>query len=213
VIGHIDQRTPQVSYPKQNMTKSRSQLNKALKERLNIRFRRRFEKSDIRGYVLDIGPKFFLLALVSDRIHFDGFELFRINDVHNLRPDPYADFAEAALNKRRERIPRKPKINVQDIEKILLSAGRAFPLVTIHREKVDPRVCWIGRIFGVQKKVVSILEINPHASWDAEPTLYRLSEITRVNFGGDYENALYMVGGEPPRKNLPHQRSLYLPRK
>ena len=46
-----------------------------------VRFYRRFEDSSVRGYVLDIGPKFFLLALVSDRVWFDGFECFRISDV------------------------------------------------------------------------------------------------------------------------------------
>jgi hypothetical protein len=44
---------------------------------------------------------------------------------------------------------------------------------------------------------VSLLEITPSAEWEPRPTQYRLSEITRVNFGGDYEGALYMVGGEP----------------
>jgi hypothetical protein len=41
-----------------------------------VRFSRRFEQSAIRGYVLDVGPRFFLFALVSDRIWFDGFECF-----------------------------------------------------------------------------------------------------------------------------------------
>jgi hypothetical protein len=34
--------------------------------------------------------------------------------------------------------------------------------------------------------------------WDDSPEEYRVSEITCVNFGGDYEKALYLVGGEPP---------------
>jgi hypothetical protein len=46
---------------------------------------------------------------------------------------------------------------------------------------------------------MSLLEINPDATWDDTPSEYRLSEITRVNFGGDYEDALYLVGGSPPR--------------
>jgi hypothetical protein len=29
------------------------------------------------------------------------------------------------------------------------------------------------------------------------PEEYQIREITRVNFGGDYENALHLVGGEP----------------
>jgi hypothetical protein len=79
------------------------------------------------------------------------------------------------------------------------SASRAFPLVTIQREQIDRNVCSIGRVLGVKRGRLSLLQINPHATWDEKPTEYRLSEITRVNFGGDYENALYLVGGNPSR--------------
>ena len=158
-----------------------------------MRFARRFEDSSVRGYVLDIGPKFFLLALVSDRIWFDGFECFRVRDVRGLRPDPHAHFAESALRKRRERMPKKPRVSVASIEELLLSASRVFPLVTVHREQVDPDVCWIGRILSVERGGVSLLEISPDASWEEKPTCFRLGEITRVNFGGDYEAALHLV--------------------
>ena len=178
-------------------TKRAAELLDAMHSREFIRFSRRFESSKIRGYVLDAGPQFFLLALVSDRIRFDGFECFRINDVKKLRPDPYAPFAEAALRKRGERRPKKPLVSVANIEELLLSAGKAFPLVTIHREQVDPDVCWIGRVQGVNRGRVSLLEIGPDAIWEDKPEEYRIKEITRVNFGGDYENALHLVGGEP----------------
>ena len=126
--------------------------SKALCARRLVRLRRRFEKSSIRGYVLDIGPTFFLLALVSDHIWFDGFECFRIRDLRDVRPDPYARFAESALKKRHERRPKKPQVSVANIEKLLLSANRLFPLVTIHREQVNPDVCWIGRVLGVERR-------------------------------------------------------------
>ena len=177
--------------------KRAAELVDAMRRREFIRFSRRFESSKIRGYVLDVGPQFFLLALVSDRIWFDGFECFRVNDGKDLRPDPFAPFAEAALKKRGERRLKKPRVNVANIEDLLLSAGKAFPLVTIHREQVDPDVCWIGRVQGVNRGGVSLLEIGPDAVWEDTPEEYRIREITRVNFGGDYENALHLVGGEP----------------
>lgn len=182
------------------MTSARfPQLRNALHAKRLVRFSRRFEESPVRGYVLDIGPKFFLMALVGDRIWFDGFECFRVRDVNEIQNDPYADFAESALRKRRQRLPKKPRVSVASIDELLLSARRAFPLVTIHREQVDPHVCWIGRILGVERGRVSLLEINPDAKWDEKPNTYRLDEITRVNFGGDYENALHLVGGSPPQ--------------
>lgn len=172
-----------------------SQLAESLGERRLVRFSRRFEDCSIHGYVLDIGPRFFLLALVSDGNWLDGFTCFRISDVSGLRPDPHSAVVEGAMKRRGERKPRKPRVSVESIETLLLSADRAFPLVTIHREQVDPDVCHIGRVVGITRGRVWLLEIGPDATWDTIPTEYRLSEITRVDFGGDYEDSLHLVGG------------------
>jgi hypothetical protein len=169
-----------------------------MRKRQFIRFRRRFEQGFVRGYVLDVGPKFFLLALQSHQIRFDGFSCFRIADAKNLRPDPYAAFTEAALKKLKEPTPKKPRVSVASIEELLRSASKLFPLLTIHRERVDPDVCWIGKIEDILQGKVSLLEISPAAKWDRKPTFYKLNEITTVAFGGEYESALHLVGGNPP---------------
>jgi hypothetical protein len=94
-------------------------------------------------------------------------------------------------------MPRKPRLKLASLGALLWSANRAFPLVTIHREKVDPDVCHIGRITALKNNRVSLLEIGPDALWDKEISDYSLKEITRVDFGGDYEKALHLVGGAP----------------
>lgn len=169
-----------------------------MRKRQFVRFARRFEQGFARGYVLDVGPKFFLLALQGDQMRFDGFSCFRIADVKNLKPDPYTAFTEAALRKLKERAPKKPRVSVASIQELLFSATKLFPLLTIHRQRVDPDVCWIGKIEDVRQGQVSLLEINPDAKWDRKPTFYNLSEITTIEFGGEYERALHLVGGSPP---------------
>jgi hypothetical protein len=114
---------------------------------------------------------------------------------------------ESALRKRRARRPRKPKVSVRGLRELLLSAGKGFPLVTIHGEKVDASVCQIGRVIGVTNGRTSILEIGPGASWNEAPTEYALEQITRVDFGGDYEDALHIVGGDPPTGNFGLQQT------
>ncbi|MES2951698.1 MAG: hypothetical protein V4858_24485 [Pseudomonadota bacterium] len=173
-----------------------SLLVTAMDEGQLVRIIRRFEDSPVRGYVAAVGPTFFLLTLVSDRLRFDGFECFRMADVRSVRADPYAGFAEAALKKRGLRRPRKPKIDLDSVETILLTAAKVFPLVTIHLEKKDPDVCYIGSVRGVERGKVFLLGINPHAEWDSEPDKFRFSKITRISFGGDYEDALHAVGGD-----------------
>ena len=68
---------------------------------------------------------------------------------------------------------------------------------------VEPKVCWIGRVVDVNGSSVTLFEINPDARWSRRPTVCRLSEITRVDFGGDYEDARHLVGGNPPVAGSP----------
>ena len=146
------------------------------------------------GYVLAVGPRFFLIALVDENIRFNGFQCLRLQDVRNLEvPAKYAAFIEAALKLRGEKRPRIPAVVVDSVHELLRTAGRAFPLITIHRERVAPDVCHIGRVVAVSESEVSLLEIGPDACWDADALSYRTKEITRVDFGGDYEEALMLV--------------------
>jgi hypothetical protein len=180
-----------------------SQLSVALRERMLVNFRRPFEQGSVNGVVLDIGPRFFLLALIDDGCRCNGFQCFRLSDVRGLEaPHKYAEFVVEALKKRGQRIPSKPRVNMDSIEALLTSASRAFPLVTLHREVVDPDVCHIGRVEEVGKGRISILGIGPDAKWDDKPTEYRVRDITRVDFGGDYEDALNLVGGAPSNTTL-----------
>lgn len=174
----------------------KSQLGLALRKKLLVRFASALERGTVNGYVLDIGPKFFLIALVSDGLRPNGYQCYRLADVRKLQvPDKFARFHEAVLKKRGIPFPKKPPVDVSSIENLLHTANRAYPLITIHREKTDPSACWIGRVVDLGGGRVTLLEIGPDASWDDELEAHRLSEITRIDFGGDYENALQLIGG------------------
>jgi hypothetical protein len=88
---------------------SASQLRSAMRARYLVRFTRTVEQGWVNGYVLDVGPEFFLLALVNDQIRFDGFQALRLRDVRGLRENPYATFVESALKARRAGRPRKSR--------------------------------------------------------------------------------------------------------
>lgn len=180
-------------------TDKAAQLRKAMRDRRLMRFTRRFGKWKAHGYIQAVGPQFFLLAEIGDGGRLNGHECFRIADVKTLEHDPYAAFAEAALKKRGLKLGRAPRIDVSGIETIIRSAGKASPLVTIHVERIDPDVCYIGNVRDVDDRRLLLQEIGPGASWDHECTPYLLRHITRVGIGGEYEEALHLVGGPPPR--------------
>jgi hypothetical protein len=49
-----------------------------------------------------------------------------------------------------------------------------------------------------QELTMAMREITPAATWLDEPSRFFCSEITRIDFGGPYEEALQLVGGNPP---------------
>lgn len=180
------------------MTRSMAeQLTTAMGDGQLVRLYRPFEEAYVRGYVLDVGAEFFLLSLVSDRLWFDGFECFRVDDVDEVVADPYTRFTEAALSARGE-IKPDLTLRLTSIGDLLTSAAERFPLVTIHKERDEPDACYVGRILSVEGGIVWMREIGPDATWDADPLAHKIGHITRVNFGGGYEDALALVGGAPP---------------
>jgi hypothetical protein len=166
-----------------------------------------FEEQGELGYVEALAEDLLLLAVISDDIWFNGFALVRIGDISELEaPHEHADFVEEALRLREESVAPAPAVALADIGSAIRTAGRLFPLVVIYREKIEPETCRIGRVMKVTKDSVSLLEIGPDAEWEDEPSSIALEEITRVDFGGGYEEALALVGGKGP--DVPHLKSV-----
>jgi hypothetical protein len=172
-------------------------LAAAMAERRLVRLTTRYDEFAVCGYVVGIGPRFVMVAVVNDRVWLDGFECFRRPDIIAIDDDAYAAFHEAALALRGEVVPQAPSVSLTSIEELLKTAGHAFRLITIHCEEVDPEVCHIGHFQKIAGGQLFMREITPAAEWEPELEQYPTAEITRVAFGADYEGALSLVAGEP----------------
>lgn len=155
------------------------------------------EPGSVLGYVLDVGDHLFLVAVVSDLIRYNGFQVFRQRDVTNIDvPHEHTEFVERALSLRSESRPHTPPVDLSSTRSVIETASRCAPLITIHREIDDPGVCHIGRTLKVTDTHVELHEIDCDARWWEHGTdQYALSEVTRIDFGGDYERALALVNG------------------
>lgn len=148
------------------------------------------------GYIAAAGTDFFALEIVSTSIRFDGFTCMRYADITDFEnPAPYADFHIKALSARGLRRRESFPIDLSSLSSLLRTAGAAFPLITIYIESSDPDVCYIGKVAAVSEDKLDIVLITPGAEWEEDVTRYSLSEITRVDFGCDYEEALFLVAG------------------
>jgi hypothetical protein len=179
-------------------------LLKAQKERLIVQFARTFEQGTFVGYVLGVGPEFFMLASLNDGFQFENYVCLRMKDVQRLNcPAKYAPFYLAVRKIRGDKMPRNLKLDLTNAATILKSAAPS--LVTIHRETRDPNVCKIGFALSSNKTTLEMIEIDPNAQWETDPTYLRFKHITRIDLPGPYERALLSVGGYPEvfRKKRP----------
>jgi hypothetical protein len=180
------------------------ELAKALSEKTLIAIEREgCDPGHDIGYVAGLGQEFVLLLCVSNEIRLNGFSLLRLGDISDLEiPHEHDAFVESALRLRGDSVDVYPKIDLSSLEAALRSANRLFPVLSLHQEITDPDDCLIGKVLTVGRTQLEFIEIDPDAEWSEEPSSLPLADLTRIDFGGGYEDALFMVGGPCPSKHV-----------
>ena len=154
------------------------------------------DASPVNGFVVGVGAEWVLVSYVNEEIAYNGFVALRLKDITEVEsPHVHADFITKALELKKLAAPTPPDLDLSGTGPLVLSVGRAYPVVTISRELTDPDTCQIGMPVQVQSGTVSLMEIDANAVWYDDVEFYRLDEITRLDFGGGYEEALTLVGG------------------
>lgn len=172
-----------------------TRLTAAMRERRLIRLTRAMKPGYFLGYVIDIGPKFCVMAMVTDQLWLDGYRCFRIADIAAIEHDPHASFVETVLWVRHEIRAEASPVSLASVADLLRSAAAAFPLMILHTELTDPHCYWVGRLMSVDRRRALVREVSPDAIWVAEPSEFLLRDITQIGFGGDYEDALMIANG------------------
>jgi hypothetical protein len=158
--------------------------------------RPKLDKEYLRGFVLDYSDTLTLLNVLDSDFYLNGFTIFRNSDVTSYRTYDDKDyFLNRALRLKSIKPKRKPRVDLTNWKTLLLSAQKLFPLITIHQEAISNEVCYIGKLISMTEKTFTLYDINAGAEWE-RPYRRRLSDLTKVDFGGGYEDALWRVAKE-----------------
>jgi hypothetical protein len=158
--------------------------------------RGKLDPHSLRGFVLAYSETLTLLNVLTDDYFLNGYTVIRNQDVVSYKPyDSPEYFLNRAVHLKGIKPKRVPKVNISDWPLLLKTANQLFPLVTIHREMISRDVCHIGRIQAVRAKTFDLFEIDPDAEWDRERK-YRFADVSKVDFAGGYEDALWRVAEE-----------------
>ncbi|TPE51272.1 hypothetical protein FJM67_09525 [Maribrevibacterium harenarium] len=145
------------------------------------------------GFVIDANEEMVLLQVVDEGVHLNGYQIVFLEDISDfVHPAPFNDFQKRVLELRDEEV-EDPEVDLDDIAVLLMDISEEFGLITIHREEVEPDSCEIGRVLRADATTFELEEIGSDARWFDETFEYDLYDITRIEFGGSYEEALLLA--------------------
>ncbi|AEF55160.1 hypothetical protein [Marinomonas posidonica] len=147
------------------------------------------------GFIVDANEEMVLLQLVDDSVRLNGYQILFLEDISDFaHPAPFNDFQKRVLALREEEV-MDPEVELDDLAVLLMDISEEFGLVTLHREEVEPDSCEIGRVVRADAVTYELEEIGSDARWFDDSFEYDLYDITRIEFGGAYEEAL-MIANE-----------------
>ncbi|REG86526.1 hypothetical protein [Marinomonas pollencensis] len=145
------------------------------------------------GFVVDANEEMVLLQLVDDSVHLNGYQILFLEDISDfVHPAPFNDFQKRVLAIREEQVV-DPEVDLEDLAVLLIDISEEYGLVTLHREEVEADSCEIGRVVRADAVTYELEEIGSDARWFDDTFEYDLYDITRIEFGGSYEEALLLA--------------------
>ncbi|MBB6048397.1 hypothetical protein [Armatimonas rosea] len=164
--------------------------------------RRAFDGRPWRGFVVGVSETLVVFhVLSSGTMRLNGYTAIRLKDIQECTEDD--TFAPTALKLMGERPRPQPDLLFVDIPGLLSSVGAHFPLLEVYQEKTNPSF-YIGRVVGFGKKKVHLQAVSRGGEW-GDIHKFSCADITRIDFGDGYDQALWLVARRQPR-NLPRQK-------
>lgn len=169
-------------------------LRQSMEQGVPLRLRREaFPTEGLEGFVVGVGQGWVLLHEVDGAVELNGYAAVPLADVF----DAWLLDEELSIV---ERVFRLRKLSPRPLNDppldsaadLLRWADAANPLISVFVERDIPDVCYIGRVQSFGADEFTLSTITTGAQWENDET-FRYDAVTRVDFGGKYEDALALV--------------------
>lgn len=150
----------------------------------------------LRGFVVQANRRFVLLNVIDDSFFLNGFSIFPTDTICRFRvvENRRADMIRYVLTQRYpEGYPQRPLFDTGELKdfSFLERVHGGYPIITVFREEIDDTVCAVGRVERIKRKSFRLEAMDVDAGWD-DVEKFRYRDVTRIDFGGHYEEALWM---------------------
>ncbi len=164
-------------------------LASAMADRVIVKLWRQSINEDKQaGYVVGLSKTWVLLQEIEgDTFVLDGYKAMRLAHVSSLKAD--SSFAGEYFLRRGLFPQAQPDLDLTDLHSLLDSVSENYAMFMIEREKEEPGIGFIGVAEGLTKRSLWMRKFSSKAKWIGTEK-FKLKDITSINFGGGYVNAL-----------------------
>jgi hypothetical protein len=159
--------------------------------------RRPLDRDDLVGFVMDANDELTLIQVLDTAMfRLNGYTVFRNADIRRCRTVANDEFDARAAKLNRVKPVKPAGLNIGSMTTAIETAGAAFPLITLHPERVDKGACYIGRFISANTRSVIMQDVSPQAEWGGQQR-FPAADVTRLEFGGAYETLLAKMAPKP----------------
>jgi hypothetical protein len=157
--------------------------------------------NDVFGFVMDATDELVLMHYFdSEAFCLTGYDVLRQRDIPSycFFDDPrYWRYRAICRLKIR---PTPPVgISLASIRELLASVAERYPLLSVHHERPDRHITYVGPIVGIAERSFTIEDVNFYGEWTG-PRRMRYDDVTRVCFDRGYLRASAMTAQKPRKR-------------
>ena len=153
------------------------------------------------GFIVSSSNHWLVLHRVDPDVWIlDGYVALPLKDLRGVwRYKKYSDYPLRVLRHFGIDKPISPEgLDPATAQSIIGSAMNLFGVLGIQEERTDPECAWYGLPLHFGDNKIRLLNINSIGVWEDGFTSHRISDITWIEFGTRYAEALAAIGGAPP---------------
>jgi hypothetical protein len=147
----------------------------------------------IHGFPVLLSEKFLLLNEIRE-FHLDGYALIPLKNIYAIRSSKPERMIEKILTSEGvyDKVGITYDVNLDDFQEFFRSLQQRAKHVMIEMLQVDEDMIeeafCIGRVVGMSKRSVAIMNYDDTGNWDTEPTVINYKHIKWVTFDSEYVN-------------------------
>jgi hypothetical protein len=155
---------------------------------------RELDDTPMYGFVVAESAALLVIHRVSDRYDLDGYCAFPLGDVTSINES----FKKRDLYQRAMQLKAQVPVALQEVElssmrTLMESAQDGFGVLVISREKVEPGEVEVGTIRMTSEETYVLRWLTANADWENDDRPFRYRDITKLEFGSEYEQTLLAV--------------------